>query len=96
MDVNRPETLKKLVRDLQIPEDVVAIGDEIAGCAVVEYSDLHGCSSTWNDSDKKPERIDIYLQHSSEEYTLPTSSSTLSSSSASSSNSSSSTGLMSS
>lgn len=48
--------------EFQFPEDVVAVGDEIAACAHIEYSDLSGCANTWNSKDSKPERIDIYLQ----------------------------------
>jgi hypothetical protein len=48
--------------EFQYDEGVVAVGDEIAGCANIYGTNVDGCASTWNSEDKKPERIDIYLE----------------------------------
>lgn len=53
---------KPIFMELQYDEGVVAIGDEIAGCANIYGTNVDGCASTWNSEDKKPERIDIYLK----------------------------------
>jgi hypothetical protein len=48
--------------EFQYDEGVVAVGDQIAGCANMYGTNVNGCALTRNGEDKKPERIDIYLK----------------------------------
>ena len=39
----------------------VDVGDRVVGCVQIESTNQDGCGETHNSEDKRPERIDIYL-----------------------------------
>lgn len=76
--------------EFQFDRGIVAVGNEIAGCVLIESSGQEGCASAYNGEEKQPERIDIFLHNSEVSARESAGSGTSSSSSESDSSSSSS------
>ena len=68
-----PNGYKIFYVEFEYPPNEVDVGDKITGC--VRVGGVGGCASTYNSEEKVPERIDIYLNSSSEGSRSPSSTS---------------------